>query len=697
MGLFVERYDEVPAQDLRRLIRSAGLIVTRGPESGPLSFSIPFASRKMTPRAAHLPPHAAACVGFALTLLATALLYVPGLTGALYYDDIRPLSGLANVVDLDSALYYLSSEISGPLGRPLAMLSFLLHVEDWPGAIENIFLFNVLLHLVNGTLLALLAHRLLSLCGLKGSAPAWIAVGTAALWMLMPLQVSSSLIAVQRMATLSAFFVLAGLLIYVQGIAIEYRRPVLGAGLQALGLVGFTVLAMFTKENGILLPVFALVLQTTLLADHTSPGRLRTLRTFAGGAALAIVLAYLAYSAIRSGGVFGGREFNLLERIQTQPLILLEYLRDAFAPRPYGLHPFHDGYPKVGSLAEHPVALFAAVLWPTLGLLAIRFRRRNPVAAFAVLWFLAAHLLESSVLGLELYFEHRNYLALFGPCLALAWAVGRTPVPYRRLAVAGFAAYLATLSAILFHVTSLWGDKLDAAETWFVHAYKSPRAAEHLALLYLEQGQFDEAYQLMRIQVEDCPECLASVTQAALLACAAGDAERTHDYFARAEALAIEARNVGGATSVLNAMHNAIADGRCTLLGYDRLETLNRSLLRHQTKGLGARSRKAIHINLQRIAMARNDAETALDHLKQAWAAENDRALGHAIITRLVDRRAFTDARTFHRDEVCRNFPRHPVLARAAREQCDDSMRAILDAEKYALPTHLDTQAAPSQ
>ena len=632
-------------------------------------------------------PHAAppllrraAWAGFVLLLIGTYLLYHPGLGGALYYDDIRPLSGLANVVDLDSALYYLSSEISGPLGRPLAMLSFLLHVEDWPGAVENIFLFNVLLHLANGTLVALLAHRLLSLRGLPGSAPSWIAVGTAALWMLMPLQVSSTLIAVQRMATLSAFFVLAGLLIHVQGIAIEDRRPALGAALQALGLVGFTLLAMLAKENGILLPVFALVLQTTLLADRTSSGHLRSLRTVAGGAALAIIVAYLGYGAIRSGGVFGGREFDLLERIQTQPLILLEYLREAFAPRPYGLHPFHDGYPKIGSLAEHPVALFAAILWPTLAALAIRFRRRHSVAAFAVLWFLAAHLLESSVVGLELYFEHRNYLALFGPCLALAWAVGRTRAPYRRLAVAGFAAYLATLAAILFHVTSLWGDKLDAAETWFVHAYKSPRAAEHLALLYLEQGQLDEAYQVMRIQVDDCPECIASVTQAALLACAAGDAQRTQGYFKQAERLAIDARNVGGAVSALNAMHNAVEEGKCTLIDYDQLDALNRSLLRHQTVGLGALSRKAIHINLQRIAMARGDADIAFEHLKEAWAADRDRTLGHAIIHRLIERRAIDAAEAFHREELCRDLPKHPVLARAAREQCDESMQAILGA-----------------
>jgi tetratricopeptide (TPR) repeat protein len=618
------------------------------------------------------------CLG--LLVIACGFLYQPGLTGALYYDDIRPLSGLANVVDFDSALYFISSEISGPLGRPLAMLSFLLHVADWPGAVENIFLFNVLLHLANGALVALLAYRLLNLRGLPGNTSAWIAVGTATLWMLMPLQASSSLIAVQRMATLSAFFVLAGLLIHVRGIAIEDRRPALGGALQAIGLGGFTLLAMLTKENGILLPVFALVIQVTLLADRTAPSRLRTLRAFAGGTALAIILAYLTYSAILSGGMFGGRDFNLLERIQTQPLILLEYLREAFAPRPYGLHPFHDGYAKVSTLAEHPVALFAAILWPTLAVLAIRFRRRYPVAAFAVLWFLAAHLLESTVLGLELYFEHRNYLALFGPCLAIAWAVGRTAVPYRRLAIAGFAAYLATLGAILFHVTSLWGDKLDAAETWFVHAYKSPRAAEHLALLYLEQGHFNEAYQIMRIQVDDCPQCLASVTQAALLACAAGDAQRTQDYFAQAEGLAIEARNVGGATSVLSAMHNAIEEGKCSLVDYDQLEALNRNLLRHQTDGLGALSRKAIHINLQRIAMTRDDAETALNHLKQAWEADNDRALGHAIVRRLLDRQAVEGAKTFHRDELCRDFPKHPVLGGAARKQCDESMQAILEA-----------------
>jgi hypothetical protein len=184
----------------------------------------------------------------------------------------------------------------------------------------------------------------------------------------------------------------------------------------------------------------------------------------------------------------------------------------------------------------------------------------------------------------------------------------------------------------------------------------------------------------MRIQVDDCPKCLASVAQAALLACAAGDAQRTRDYITRTEDLAIEARNVGGAASALNAMHNAIEEGKCTLVDYDQLEALNRSLLRHQTLGLGALSRKSIHINLQRIAVARGDTSSALDHLKKAWAADRDRALGHAIIRRLLEGNAIEDAESFHREELCRDLPKHPVLARTARKQCDESMQAILGA-----------------
>jgi len=47
--------------------------------------------------------------------------------------------------------------------------------------------------------------------------------------------------------------------------------------------------------------------------------------------------------------------------------------------------------------------------------------KRRPVIAFAILFFFCAHLLESTILALELTHEHRNYLASFSVVFACAY------------------------------------------------------------------------------------------------------------------------------------------------------------------------------------------------------------------------------------------------------------------------------------
>ena len=51
---------------------------------------------------------------------------------------------------------------------------------------------------------------------------------------------------------------------------------------------------------------------------------------------------------------------------------------------------------------------------------AFALRHRLPMFSLGLFWFLGAHLLTSSVLPLELVFEHRNYFALLGVLLAIA-------------------------------------------------------------------------------------------------------------------------------------------------------------------------------------------------------------------------------------------------------------------------------------
>ena len=46
-------------------------------------------------------------------------------------------------------------------------------------------------------------------------------------------------------------------------------------------------------------------------------------------------------------------------------------------------------------------------------------RRQRPLVALGIAWFFAAQLLTATVVPLELVFEHRNYFASLGICLAV--------------------------------------------------------------------------------------------------------------------------------------------------------------------------------------------------------------------------------------------------------------------------------------
>ena len=51
---------------------------------------------------------------------------------------------------------------------------------------------------------------------------------------------------------------------------------------------------------------------------------------------------------------------------------------------------------------------------------ALALRKRRPLASLGVLWFFGAHALTSTIIPLELVYEHRNYFASLGLCLVLA-------------------------------------------------------------------------------------------------------------------------------------------------------------------------------------------------------------------------------------------------------------------------------------
>jgi hypothetical protein len=210
---------------------------------------------------------------FLLVSLLTVTVYFPGLSGDYMFDDRANL--LQNqqlefeTLDLEALQNAAFSSGSGALRRPVSMASFALNRYFFGIAPFSHKVVNLGIHLLTGAALLLLGRMLLRSYqqyrdpALSEQIVTWLPIVIAGLWLVHPLNLTTVLYIVQRMTSLAALFTVCGLLLYVMG-----RRRMLagkhGLSLILAGLLLCGSLAVFSKENGILLPLYMLVLETTL-------------------------------------------------------------------------------------------------------------------------------------------------------------------------------------------------------------------------------------------------------------------------------------------------------------------------------------------------------------------------------------------------------------------------------------------------
>jgi len=236
-----------------------------------------------------------------LVVLLGGIAYWPGLTGSYLFDDWKNLelmSSAGKIRDWQGVVTYLLSGFASFTGRPVAMLSFLVDAGQWPVPPSLLKQHNIYLHLVNGTLLFLLLRTLLPMGGMDRKRARWVALVAAALWMLHPLLVSTTLYVVQRMAMLATTFVLLALYAYTRGrLALQGGRDGAAKGWLWFGVGVFGLLGVLSKENAALLPLFILVLEKTVLREWAWPDQCRWARWwrwFFVRLPLVVVALYLA-------------------------------------------------------------------------------------------------------------------------------------------------------------------------------------------------------------------------------------------------------------------------------------------------------------------------------------------------------------------------------------------------------------------
>ena len=402
----------------------------------------------------------------------------------------------------------------GSLFRPISNLSFAFNWFSFKRSTPAYHITNILIHAVSTIFLFKSTIILLSTFTGKQSQKAYtIALISSAVWAANPIQTQAVTYIVQRMASMAGMFYICSLYSYLKA-----RQP---RNLQkktfyfATSLFCF-LLAMGCKENAITL------IPTLFAVEYFFPQTQNN--KFSKIAFRATLIATLCFFA---AGVYfivdhnlldylnkpiGSRPFSIGERLLTQPSILLFYLSLILLPSPARLSIDHS-FPLSTSL-WHPWTTLPAIIF-CLGLIIFALSQRNkrPLVGFAILFFFINHLVESTVIPLEMIFEHRNYLPSMFLFLPVAAGIHTAIDKTKRTNKLIYATLLAALPVILIGLglgtysrnqvwateESLWADALTKAPTnarpyaklGEIYGWQKEKNAENLtkAVALLEKAQ----------------------------------------------------------------------------------------------------------------------------------------------------------------------------------------------------------------
>lgn len=442
-------------------------------------------------------------VFFLYAIMALAFVcYFPGLAGDFLFDDypnLEVMGYLGGVINWETFQAFVFSGGSGPTGRPVSLASFLLDDNTWPSSAPLFKQTNLLIHLLCGLLLCWAVLQLMrNLRTVSERQAQIVAVLACAFWVLHPYMVSTTLYVIQRMAQLATLFCLVGIVLYLYARLQLAVRPVRAYILMTLAVGVGTLLATFSKENGALLPLLVLVIEFCLPGNGKPVWLWRA--AFLWLPSIAIVVLLVRYIDL-SENPWPGRNFNQIERLLTEARIVCEYLIHLFVPRIEGNGLYQDGYVISKGFFEPLSTLYAIVFVLVLISVGFLLRKKEPLISLAILFFFSAHLMESTVVGLELYFEHRNHLAALFLFLPLAYYIVVFADRTKLLSVVA-VVILGMLAAMTWLRASLWSDSQKLELYWAQSATDSPRAINGVAAFYINNGQYERANEYLAVESE---------------------------------------------------------------------------------------------------------------------------------------------------------------------------------------------------
>lgn len=443
-----------------------------------------------TPRADNAFPLSSARIWFGAAVLGLAVLaaYAQTFTAPFIFDDIPAITQNPSIRDLAAWKEILlpgGMNGAGVAGRPIINLSFAINYSISGEKVWSYHALNLLIHLGAGlTLFGIVRRTLLGprLRESHGADSFALALGTAAIWSLHPLQTESVTCVVQRTESVMGLFYLFTLYAFIRSVEAPEKTTAWSVLCWVACLLG-----MVSKEVMVSAPLLLLLYDGIFVAGSPAVAwRIRGRRYLALTLTWIPLLLVMARSQGRGGTVGFGHGVSGWEYLLTQCHAVVLYLRLALWPHPLVLDYGMAVIRSVAAVWPQALLLVALAVGSVVALI-----RRSPWG-FLGAWFFVILAPSSSVLPLvtQTIAEHRMYLPL--AAVVVAGVIGIQAVAGRR------TAWVLTGLAILAGAGTYWrnDDYRSAEAIWRDTIAKQPgneRAYYGLAMICDEQGRIAEA------------------------------------------------------------------------------------------------------------------------------------------------------------------------------------------------------------
>ena len=444
-----------------------------------------------------------------------ALLFLEGVSVLLYINIFHAPFVFDDVTIRDNARIHVDSlsELFGILfdsthDRRIGYFTFALNF--YVGGLDTYgyHLVNHLLHLISGGLVFWLVSTTLKLprlcrsatrkqAGLSGELMGTenqadkIAFFTALIWLVHPVQIQTVTYIVQRLAGLSALLFLTAFAFYLKGRLSLDRERYLFFGLSALaGLISLGV-----KQNVAVLPFFIVLYDLYFFSEAPWEALKKRIKwVFLLGVFLILVtLFYLGpsfWATLQER--FAQREFTMGQRLLSEARVVLYYLSLIALPLPSRLNVDYD-FPVSISLFD-PVTTLPSVGVVLVGIgYAFKVAGKRPLLSFAILWYFGNLAIESTIIPLDLVFEHRLYLPSLAPIAVVTAFVSQKFSGRKEAGVLLLATIAVIFGFWTFQRNEVWTDPV---RLWSDNVQKSPNKARvhgNLGKALLDAGQYKAA------------------------------------------------------------------------------------------------------------------------------------------------------------------------------------------------------------